>query len=302
MEASNLAAAESAHDTLVFMGGRPTRTIQRDPGCWDPSEENEEDLWLIRHYSMEGARFRAELENWQLFRDYQRHIRQDLRTFLRIQKHVDTYWQRKYIEEDLKPQLNIRPQMQTKVDEWKEFFFCQHQMRGPKELEILKARKQARSLLDELEATGTGRSLILSTDAVYAGKRWVDMAMNDLKKWDKWLAWIAQQLPIITLEYGPYQCERGDLRREMAHQVSSPQSRWLASKRTPKNIRTEPSTTNSFKTSPRAVPPGSRRRGRNKINSCTVSRISKARRNVNAGGRMDIPRRSARIARMQRSA
>lgn len=76
MEASNLAAAESAHDTLVFMGGRPTRTIQRDPGCWDPSEENEEDLWLIRHYSMEGARFR---------------VRQDLRTFLRMQKHVDTY-------------------------------------------------------------------------------------------------------------------------------------------------------------------------------------------------------------------
>lgn len=189
--------------------------------------------------------------------------------------------------------------MQTKVDEWKEFFFCQHQMRGPKELEILKVRKQARSLLDELEATGIGRSLILSTDAVYAGKRWVDMAMNDLKKWDTWLAWIAQQLPIITSEYGP---ERGDLRREMAHQVSSPQSRWLASKRTHKNLRTEPSTTNIFITSPRVVPPGSRRRGRNKINSCTFLRISKARGNVNAGGRMDIPRRSARIARMQRSA
>ncbi len=49
-------------------------------------------------------------------------------------------------------------------------------MRGPKELEVLKARKQAKSLLDELEATGVGRSLMTSTDAFSTRKRWTDMA------------------------------------------------------------------------------------------------------------------------------
>ncbi len=107
MEALNLAAAENAHDTLICMGGRPTRTVQRNSGCWDPSEEIEEDLWSIRHYSMEGARFRAELGSWNLFRDYQQDVRRDLRIFFKIQKHIDTYWQRNCINGDLKTQLNI---------------------------------------------------------------------------------------------------------------------------------------------------------------------------------------------------
>jgi len=201
---------------------------------------------LIRHYSMEGARFRAELGSWNLFRDYQQDVRRDLRIFFKIQKHIDTYWQRNCINGDLKPQLNIKSQMQTKVDEWKEFFFCQHQMRGPKALDILKARKQARSLLDELEATALGGSLTAFTDAMYSGKRWVDMAMNDLEKWDQWLEWITRQLPIITLEYTSSVTMRG----EGAQEVSSHQS-GLAS-----NVRTQ-----SF-TSSRIVPSRNRRQER----------------------------------------
>lgn len=195
IEASSLTAAENAHDSLVEMGGRPTRNVQREPGRWQRTVEGQKDLWPVRHYSMEGARFRTELERWRLFREYQRIIRLDISTFVKSLHNIDKYWQQNLIPYDLKPQLHIDPQKQTKIEEWKEFWFQQFQMRAPKSREVWKARGQAHSVL-QIESTETPRYKIRS-----AGNRWISMASDDLEKWDKWLVWIAKQLPTIVSEY-----------------------------------------------------------------------------------------------------
>ena len=92
--------------------------------------EGEKDLWLVRHYSMEGPCFRTELEKWRLFRDYQRMVRLNISTFVKTQHDIDIYRERDSISYDLKPQLHIDLQKQTKVDDWKEFWFHQFQMRA----------------------------------------------------------------------------------------------------------------------------------------------------------------------------
>ncbi len=181
----NLATAEHAYNTLISLGGRPTREIEHDCGGSSCDAEN----WLDCHYSGEAACFNGELEKWVLFRDYQRLGRKDPPTFAQVQKYIDAFWKKHGIDNDLKPSLQIDLEMQTKVDEWKEFYFYQYRNRERKKQEVYKARQQAESL-----PTG---------DFTRAGKRWIEIANTDLKRWDDWLSWVVHQLPTVTLEHTP---------------------------------------------------------------------------------------------------
>ena len=165
------------------------RPLQYDNGPGDNSNE----LRRLRLHPSEGARLRGELEKWRAFRDYQRAVRRDPNSFRQVQRYVIAYWQRKGIRQDLKPELFLDLKMQTKLDEWKEFYFHQHQRLEQKEKEVKEI--QAQTSLKSLD-TADG----YCESGLHARDGWYTAATVDLEIYTSWLAWIEGQLSLISSE------------------------------------------------------------------------------------------------------
>ena len=120
------------------MGGRPSRPIQYDPGHWvykegvddymseEEDDEQKELRWVSDHWGYEGSQFHGELDEWQGFRKFQRQMQRKPASLYKVQQRINDYWQEKQITEKLRPQLHIDPHQQSKVDEWKEFYWYRH--------------------------------------------------------------------------------------------------------------------------------------------------------------------------------
>ncbi|KAL8906161.1 MAG: hypothetical protein Q9207_002194 [Kuettlingeria erythrocarpa] len=235
----NRARAEEHYDAVIQLGGRPTRSIQyepvlpiqRGPDDWvwadgTPADEsgdhNDEEtwkrIWIENHWGLEGVYFVRELEEWQWFRAFQQRIRRTPQAFLKKQQYIDDYCQRKGIKEELKPQLHIEPQLQTKAEEWKEYYYFQHARLASYEKLIEEAQEKAQIWLDQYDAAEPGVGQQRSADAPISEKRWlrgefvdrgqilfsgqlgVESHKRAMKKWEARLERIEQQLPTVAAE------------------------------------------------------------------------------------------------------
>ncbi|KAL8895804.1 MAG: hypothetical protein Q9192_003440 [Flavoplaca navasiana] len=234
------AYAEEHYNALIQLGGRPYRSIQYEPilpiqhesGDWfwadgspaydSGEEQNDEEtwekIWIEEHWAMEGVYFARELEEWQWFRAFQQRIRRTPQAFLKKQQYIDDYCQRKGIREELKPQLHIEPQLQTKAEEWKEYYYFQHARLASYEKRIEKAQKDVQIWLDQFDAAEPGAGQQRSADAPSSEKRWlrgelvdrgdimfagqadVESVRSDMKKWVARLQRIEEQLPTVAAE------------------------------------------------------------------------------------------------------
>lgn len=133
---------EETCNKLIEQGGRPSRPIQYDAGRWffqegvddeielEAGKEDEDTRqlrWTSKHWSREAIKFIIELEQWEHFRSYwQRYWRRKPSSLWKVQQRIDEYWQENNLREQLKPQLHIDPQQQSKVDEWREYYWFRH--------------------------------------------------------------------------------------------------------------------------------------------------------------------------------
>ena len=192
LEKDDLKAAEDAYNTLLHMGGRPTCPTQYRNGL--KSDGCQTDHLL--QYPNEGARLRAELEKWRAFRDHQKAVRKDLSTFRKAQIYVNSYWQKRGLRQEFKPQLLLNLQLQTKLEEWKEFYFHQHQRLVQKEKEMKETEWQAQISLKKMITT-TSRY----RDSLEGADGWYRAAQVDLEAYNGWLAWIEGRIPKISSEH-----------------------------------------------------------------------------------------------------
>ena len=171
---------KEAYNTLIKMGGRPTREIQLDPGLPDPIEAQRG----LRHYATfwrAQLTFKHELDRWKKFRDHQQEARARPEEFHTYCQSVRDYRRENEMEGEI--DLHLQWDQQTKLDEWKEYQFFQHrQLAGPR-ARIERRIKRAQKQLD------TG-------DLRIEGSAWYDIhsANLDLKELDDLWEWVEQQL------------------------------------------------------------------------------------------------------------
>ncbi|KAI4088209.1 MAG: hypothetical protein LQ344_006231 [Seirophora lacunosa] len=146
------AYAEERRIALIQLGGRPTRAIQWDAGpCGfiegiDDTSSGEEDdtqresRWLLHHWSLEGGQFALEVDAWQNFRRFQQHIR--TKPVPLRERRVEDYWNERGIKEALKPQLHDDLEQESKVNEWKEYYWYRHRQLPAYEKKITERERQ----------------------------------------------------------------------------------------------------------------------------------------------------------------
>ncbi|KAL9012944.1 MAG: hypothetical protein Q9173_002327, partial [Seirophora scorigena] len=156
------AYAEENHTALIQLGGRPTRPIQWDVGPWtfkegtddcssgEEDDEQRESRWIIDHWAYEGSKFAQELHDWQAFRGFQRRVR--TKPIPLRERRVDDYWNKRGIREALKPQLLNDLEQQSKVDEWKEYYWFQHRQLPAYEKRIVEEERKKERWLQEFDA------------------------------------------------------------------------------------------------------------------------------------------------------
>jgi len=182
-------AAAAAYNTILQMGGRPSRMPSSDPPPRTSIDMNTQLYPALHHPSDLGAQLREELERWRMFREYQNDIRRDQSAFQRLQQQLQGYWHRKRLRNDLKPDLRFRVQDQTKSEEWKEFYFFQYQRLEWMENQIEEAQKQkARAI----KSANSNEAEKLSFEMRVA------VAKRDWESWSTWLQWVEGQLPTIA--------------------------------------------------------------------------------------------------------
>ena len=218
------AYAQENHAALVQLGGRPTRPIQWDVGprtveegpddCSSGEEDDEqrESRWITDHWAHEGSKFAQELKAWQAFRSFQRRLRTKP-IFLREQR-VNDYWNERGIKEALKPQLLHDPEQQSKVNEWKEYYWFQYRQLPAYEKRIVEEERKTERWLEEFDAA----TVQTGCSDRPLGKKWLygewqsrdkiieigdcrtRCAASDRDIHASTLEWIEGQLPIIAAE------------------------------------------------------------------------------------------------------
>ncbi|KAL8858812.1 MAG: hypothetical protein Q9178_004729 [Gyalolechia marmorata] len=174
---------QEAYNTLVEMGGRPTREIRLDPGLPDPIEAQR---GLLYYHSFWEAQltFKDELYRWQKFRHHQRKARERPKEFPAYCQSVHDYRLANGMEGEI--YLHLQWDKQTKLDEWKEYQFFQHrELAGPR-ARVIKRIERAQRQLD------TGRSA--NGSAEYQ----IRSANLDLEVLDDLWYWVEQQLSQIA--------------------------------------------------------------------------------------------------------
>ncbi|KAI4167259.1 MAG: hypothetical protein LQ343_007356 [Gyalolechia ehrenbergii] len=218
------AYAEGKRIALIQLGGRPTRPIQRDAGDWtctegtDDSSSGEEDdkqrdsRWLIDHWAHEGSKFAQELHAWQSFRRFQQHVR--TKPVPMRERRVDDYWNERAIREALKPQLYNDLEQESKVNEWKEYYWYQHRQLHAYEKKITEGEREKERWLQDYDAAALQTSCNDKTvGTAWLHGRWqsreniieigdclIRRATRDRNKHASMLEWIEGQLPLIISE------------------------------------------------------------------------------------------------------
>ncbi len=200
MEKWNEGGAYEQYDTLLQMGGRPTRSINPDPGVWDPVKVNVEEVHVLNHWSVESGRLQDELDRWRHFREFQQRNRAKPETFPRYQEHVLKYRQGNGIEGIV--QLHLQPEEQTKLDEWKEYQFYEHRKLGRLQRIVKRAQETAESARNRFDAAESDESKDAIHDAllIYQGR--LRSAELNVERLNELLDWIEGQFPLIISE-GP---------------------------------------------------------------------------------------------------
>lgn len=292
---------EETCSKLIEQGGRPSRPIQYDAGRWffqegvddmieleegKEDEDTRELRWTSQHWSREAVKFIIELEQWERFRrNWQRYWRKKPSSLWKVQQRIDEYWQTNNLREQLKPQLHVDPQQQSKVDEWREYYWYRHYTHDEFHCEsrVKDAEKMRKLWLEQFDAVTCKKFL----DNGRIEKRWlrdewvsrqeiIDHIESDIQSYrrdrDSLLAKVekvADQLPIVMAEVA--ELEQTQKRANIPTPVSvegyedDTQPRIEASL-TPK----EPA-----QSARRAEEPSKQKKGR--LNSVHQSRVSKPR-------------------------
>ncbi|KAL6714260.1 hypothetical protein ACLMJK_007683 [Lecanora helva] len=176
--------AKDTYDTIVGLGGRPSGRMQPTLIFQKP-EDAPRDVDTMAN---EVARLLGELERWSLFRKYQSTVRKNRRSIRSTRQHIHSRWLSCNLHQGSKPIMRARIKDQTKLEEWQEFYFFQHQILHRKEEQIRQAQEQ------ELESVGSK----VSTTTVREKR--VMAAKRDRDVWNTWLKWIEGQMPVIAME------------------------------------------------------------------------------------------------------
>ena len=202
----SIEAAETARDALIHAGGRPRRAVNHNPSSTESFEEAEAISWSYNHFLNEEAYFREELKRWEVFREAQKAVRKDRDTISRTQSVIDRYWRKRGLSDEMRPILHGEMHVQSGKEEWKFFYFLQHQRLRDKEVEVERAMQDAHQALTRRESTVINSvqesydGVSPLVEALEAGQRWVSSAQLDLSNWVRYLRWIEDELPRIALE------------------------------------------------------------------------------------------------------
>jgi hypothetical protein len=165
----------STYNDLISMGGRPTAPINHDPGFCDPSKSDKDKEYHLRdHWARQERRINEEHQRWMTFREYQERVR-DPSLFEEYIQSVREFMCDARIEWC----VQLHPEQQTKLDEWKEFFI--HERRRYRHYEQKLKRTQ------DLPDSQRDRNSLRVT-------------MSNLKQLRPVLTWIESQFPIIAAE------------------------------------------------------------------------------------------------------
>jgi hypothetical protein len=96
------------------------------------------------------------------------------------------------IEQSIQPRLQLEPERQTKLDEWKEYYLYEHRKLGPLEREVKRTQLALESTQKELEAADTEelREYIEYNMPIYEGR--VGGAKIKVERCKILLRWIEQ--------------------------------------------------------------------------------------------------------------
>jgi hypothetical protein len=139
------------YNALIEMGGRPSATINPDPdpGPCDPSKSDiDKEYHVSDHWTGEQNRAYKELDRWENFRKYQQRVRESPDKFNKYIEEVRIYQQGDRIEWTVK--LQLQPERQTKLDEWKEYYIYEHR----KHRRLDKKLKRVQQLPESKRADG----------------------------------------------------------------------------------------------------------------------------------------------------
>ena len=217
---------EKYRNVLIQSGGRPTRPIQYDPGHWafvdgvddcmseEEDDEQREFRWVMDHWMHERSKFSRELHVWQAFHKFQRRVRRKPDFPWGVKQRIDNYWKERKIEEELKPQLQLDLQQQSKVDEWKEYYWYKHRQLQSYEEKVEKEEQEWIQWLKEFDEAPSGRGcsdhpfetkwfygefqsremiLKLRNSDIRVARKHLENHLSDLQ-------WIEAQFPIIATE------------------------------------------------------------------------------------------------------
>ena len=166
------------HDKLKEMGGRPSASINPDPGVCPPSKSDiDKQYHTSDHWNREGLRVHGELTRWMRFREYQQDVRTSQERFKDYINGVYEYQQEAGIEWTIT--LQLQPDQQTKLDEWMEYYIYEsrrHHALKTKADRILQMPKEKQPFVP----------LALAEEEL----RWLGPALE----------WIRGQIPAIAAE------------------------------------------------------------------------------------------------------
>lgn len=188
---------EKWYNDLVRMGGRPGFPLELS--FVNPKSYGE--YADIIKYLGDGTGFLKQREAWIRFRKFQRRNRRTTDTFDQYRRDMYEYWQKEGVEVDIR--LLFDAKQQTKVDEWKEYYYFEHRELGQMRVEAEKGRQQREQERIEWEAThGTGKKLDPSEPSDVA---WIYRMASEteLDRFTFFLGWIEQQIPKIARECEP---------------------------------------------------------------------------------------------------
>lgn len=179
---------QNYYSDLVRRGGRPAYPFEAYF-----SSHGYEDYYDIRKYwSFNGGQL-GQLVKWKYFQNFQKRNRRNMELFSQYQQAVCKYREDEGIERDII--LCFDTTKQTKIDEWKEYHYFQHQKLAHKR--ALAEEGRQRRMLEKQEWE----------EALRAGKhdeftawKFKDIAETELDNHLFFLTWIERQLPEIAQE------------------------------------------------------------------------------------------------------
>ena len=115
--------ANRKYENLEGMGGRPSRKINPDPGPCPPFKSDVDKRYHVSdHWHGESIHIGDELNRWLDFRWHQFKMRENSATFSKYTAAVRKNLEQKGLDWAIELQLG----RQTKLDEWREYYICEH--------------------------------------------------------------------------------------------------------------------------------------------------------------------------------